>query len=182
MFKWRPISISIVLRREKKTHFLLLDDNLIFWLCYPYLSRIQLYWFTFFSTKSHLVTSISKLSKFQGRVKGFKITWRRFPSWTSTSVPNEILLARDLRGSTVGSAESKLGICGAYTSLHLAWPNSPFPSILGINVSSVAVASFLNASCPSPSKMDSANWLSKTLAACGWKRLMRSNPLTSRTK
>lgn len=95
------------------------------------------------------------------------LTWRRFPSCTSTSVPSEILLARDLRGSMVGSTESKLGICGAYTNLHLAWPNSPFPSIFGIKLSSVAVASFLKASCPSPSNIDSANWLSNTFAAWG---------------
>ncbi|MBA0636388.1 hypothetical protein Godav_026042, partial [Gossypium davidsonii] len=27
----------------------------------------------------------------------------RLPSWTSTSVPKDILLAKDLRGSAVGS-------------------------------------------------------------------------------
>jgi hypothetical protein len=40
-------------------------------------------------------------------------TWRRFPSCTSTSVAKEILFASDLSGSTVGSTDSKLGICGA---------------------------------------------------------------------
>nr|KJB81725.1 hypothetical protein B456_013G159100 [Gossypium raimondii] len=59
-------------------------------------------------------------------------TCRRLPSWTSTSVPKDILLAKDLRGSVVGSTESRLGICGAYTSLHLAYAGQPyaFPTTL----------------------------------------------------